>query len=184
MILGSAIKPITGKHPQAVHRTPFYSPIASISENRRLSLTPNMMYFGPPTRENNEAWENICGEGGGRVGISDKRVLRNLPPSIKGWKEGEFIYGIGVCHQLHCLNYIRLALYEHSSTDHGMRLDRCVEFLRQVLTCKADTAMHYWKKAGESAESAWDVSHQCWSFNKVLEWGGKHKITPPPNNDG
>jgi len=61
------------------------------------------MYFGPPTKENNAAWENICGEDGGRVGISDKRVLRHLPQSMKGGKEGEFIYGIGVCHQLHCL---------------------------------------------------------------------------------
>lgn len=61
------------------------------------------MYFGPPTEENNAAWENICGEDGGRVGVSDKRALRNLPPSMKGGKEGEFVYGIGVCHQLHCL---------------------------------------------------------------------------------
>ena len=62
-----------------------------------------MTYFGPPTVENNAAWENICGEDGGRVGISNKRVLKHLPPSIKGGKEGEFIYGIGVCHQLYCL---------------------------------------------------------------------------------
>ncbi|KAG0136795.1 hypothetical protein HOY82DRAFT_598591 [Tuber indicum] len=181
IILGSIVKPSTGKRPPILRRSPFYSPITPISDNRRIPPAPNMIYFGPPTKENNDAWENICGEDDGIVGISDKRVLRNLPRSLKGGKEGEYVYGIGVCRQLHCLNHIRLALYDRSTSEPGTRLDNCIEFLREVLTCKADIAMHYWKKANESE---WDVVHQCWDFNKVVEWAREHRITRLPGVSG
>ncbi|RPA89220.1 hypothetical protein L873DRAFT_1849402 [Choiromyces venosus 120613-1] len=128
MVLGSLIKPSAGKRDWSMERSPFYSPIVPISDNRRFSLNPNKKYFGAPSVENDAAWENICGEEGGRVAISDKRVLRNLPQSIQGANKGEQIYGIGVCYQLHCLrgSYVqggrRYALLESGKRD---RVGRC-----------------------------------------------------------
>jgi hypothetical protein len=102
----------------------------------------------PPTvfehltgHETDEAWWNLTS-----VGVIDLNKEQNekLPvPSVESFRNpGAYPVAIGMFHQLHCLNYLRLSFNmgpnDDPNEDHEARIKHrthCLDYLRQVVMC-------------------------------------------------
>jgi hypothetical protein len=114
---------------------------------------------------------------------------------------GGYLAWAEVNHQLHCLNLMRKAIYwdyyvekEHEfqrersevfwhlgtviqNDNFGMTTnlgipDHCVEMLRQILMCNADTGvqLHHWVKGNPTPIPNSNTWHQCKNFDSILKW--------------
>lgn len=76
-------------------------------------LTPaalRSVYLGPPTNETDAAWQELY-DIGGISSISSAEAAQLSEPTAKVLDEPEsYFVGLDVFHQLHCLNWIRMAL--------------------------------------------------------------------------
>ncbi|KAF1963442.1 hypothetical protein CC80DRAFT_373892, partial [Byssothecium circinans] len=144
----------------------------------------------PPTAEVDAAWDRFWAD---PMSVSAQDVILSgetldavrLPPYFSGgylaWAE--------VKHQLHCLNMVRKAVYwdhyvnitqefqrEHLQT--FTHIDHCIEMLRQVLMCNADTGLqlHHWVKGNPTPIPNSNTWHKCKNFESVLEWTKKKQI--------
>jgi len=165
----------------------FYSPaLVSVEEEvRNFWSRPDDTYFGPPTPERNAAWENICGTGNGIVQLKLNAAEQQLlPSSMPVPTEEEYkIYALSMCHQLHCLNRIRLSFHEgyFPDEDEKTRLfhrDHCIDHLRDNIMCKADVTLDYWQwDVGRNGSFLHvDTVHQCRNFKKIIEWSDENKL--------
>jgi hypothetical protein len=82
---------------------------------------------------------------------------------------------MSVFHQLHCLSY----LAEHFQQGYGgvnlteevaHHSAHCFNYLRQGITCNADTTLE-----GSTGEGPGEGSeHECVDYERLLEWANKH----------
>lgn len=84
-------------------------------------------------------------------------------------------YMMTVFHQLHCLSYI----VEHFQQGYaGVKLEEevahhsvhCINYLRQGITCNADTTLEGKTEAGPGEGS----EHECVDYDALLEWANEH----------
>lgn len=104
----------------------------------------------------------------------------HLQPGIPA--SGGEEYDISVFHQLHCLKYVRLYLYEvlaiaqNGIKNEGERyfvnrtddhVSHCLDYVRQGLMCSADMTVE-WPRREQTGPSSvvdgWGVGHQCKSW--------------------
>lgn len=148
------------------------------------------IYQQEPSPEVDEAWDDLyrhlvvsrinAGQAA-KLGESTLRIAT---------EPDNFVMGLDVFHQLHCLNGIRKVLpnnlpyyLEHNDTAHGVVLEthhaaHCVEMLRQLLICNADISPVTWKwdpLLNRSAPLIYN-EHQCRDFDKVREWAFEHRL--------
>ena len=68
------------------------------------------VYLGPPTNETDAAWQELY-DVGGISSISSEEAARLSEPTAKVLDEpASYFLGLDVFHQLHCLNWVRMAL--------------------------------------------------------------------------
>ncbi|KAJ7869754.1 hypothetical protein B0H14DRAFT_3861135 [Mycena olivaceomarginata] len=117
---------------------------------------------------------------------SQARLLPNKTHPIPG-DEGNYILELDVFHNLHCLNMIRKSLHSDYYSEHLMELahlDHCVDWIRQSLMCAGDTSVVVWQwdPAQKITTFQGSVAHTCRNFEKLREWGKRHKIQTPYDN--
>ncbi|OJJ50082.1 hypothetical protein ASPZODRAFT_58964 [Penicilliopsis zonata CBS 506.65] len=113
-----------------------------------------------------------------------------LPPSLGGgylaWAE--------VSHQLHCVNMLRKAIYAEYYRNRTRDLqqdrhlvykhlvDHCVDLLRQVLLCNADTGiqLHHWVKRNPTPVPNGNTWHKCKDTESILAWTRDRQVIFPP----
>lgn len=100
--------------------------------------------------------------------------------------QSEYLMGVDVFHQLHCLNMLRKALYpgrypasslktrDGKKVNYGnwLHMDHCIESLRQSLTCQADTSPNTfrWLPDTKILVPSLGTVHICRNFSKIQEW--------------
>jgi hypothetical protein len=114
----------------------------------------------------------------GQISASDAEQLPNKTAEI-GTERGQYVVGIDVFHQLHCLNRLRKLLRPeryhlwdnatetdkaewaiHDGMWHSWRLcpvlyltsdcvDHCIDSIRQSLMCSSDISTIYWQWSAE-----------------------------------
>ncbi|KAA8644989.1 uncharacterized protein ATNIH1004_009200 [Aspergillus tanneri] len=74
-----------------------------------------------------------------------------LPETVQLYNDpGYLFYGLGVYHQLHCLNRIRKTFYKekfYADEDPHMievHKNHCFDVIRQALMCHGDISLVYW----------------------------------------
>jgi hypothetical protein len=93
-----------------------------------------------------------------------------------------YMTSLAVFHQLHCLNSIRLALWNSTTdkpSDTKMRhLDHCVDMLRQAVMCGADVSPFIWARDPRDgrAKGISTVVHTCRDFEAIRKWGAEHPM--------
>ena len=90
-----------------------------------------------------------------------------------------YVTGLDVFHQLRCLDLIRKRLDpEYYVNDTQVRVDHCVDQLRQSLMCSSDTATMpwAWNKAREMTIPSARTTHTCRDFDGIREWARSRHV--------
>ncbi|PGH06414.1 hypothetical protein GX51_02426 [Blastomyces parvus] len=131
---------------------PPYSPIREDGYVRYANkrFTPSKLFQSETSDEVEAAWNKTLGSTDGVVQLP-KSIASRLHRSIESFVEpGHYIYGVGMFHQLHCLNRIRRTFYadkffpNETKDDLNFHKNHCFDLLRQSILCAGDVSMVYW----------------------------------------
>ncbi|KAF2828336.1 hypothetical protein CC86DRAFT_241323, partial [Ophiobolus disseminans] len=129
----------------------------------------NRSFSYPPSEHTNRAWRNIFPAEGGFF----------IHPTIAPTRST-----FSVFHQLHCLNALRgaywashrAALAGHKLVDTDLPVDiqesharHCVDLLRQVLMCHADTTLEVVDEKINGVHG-FRTPHQCGNWEQLKAW--------------
>lgn len=67
---------------------------------------------------------------------------------------------------------------DHSPGAMAVHTGHCLDYLRQTVMCKGDTALEYfqWSKEMGRTFLQMDIAHQCVNFDKIVEWSDRHQL--------
>ncbi|KAF6839311.1 hypothetical protein CMUS01_04297 [Colletotrichum musicola] len=139
-----------------------------------------------PSEEVDKAWERVTAEYLFPVKESDILAMRKDPSVVvpmpdKYKMDGETTYMAksAAFHNIHCLDYIRKAVYkEHyypNGTDdnpfHAYHTAHCIMILFEHLTCSGDPGVYLYRWMDEFNRPIADTNiwRKCWDFETVLE---------------
>lgn len=144
-------------------------------------LTNNNQFRGKPRPELDTAWEGLLKYTNVRVTVDDlKKIDRNSVQLSDG--SGDYMAGLDVHHQLHCLKMVYRALhpeYYHLPKAHiEEHIDHCLDSLRQFLMCKADVSIvtYDWLDNHRRPFPNFNVQHECRSFDAVNDWARERSL--------
>ncbi|EGE82471.1 hypothetical protein RJZ56_005912 [Blastomyces dermatitidis] len=129
-----------------------YSPVREDGYVRYVNkrFAPSKLFQSETSDELEAAWNKTLGSTDGVVQLP-KSIASRLDRSIESFVEpGQYIYGVGMFHQLHCLNRIRRTFYAdkffpgESKDDIDFHKNHCFDLLRQSILCAGDVSMVYW----------------------------------------
>ncbi|TDZ74329.1 Cyclochlorotine biosynthesis protein O [Colletotrichum trifolii] len=109
-------------------------------------------YEGRPTDKSNQAWADLVQLGSTSITEQERsRLPFETAPNVL--KNGEYVIGLQVFHQLHCLMSLREQVWHptpfkwengEERTWWELHLDHCLEALRESIVCNADmTPLRY-----------------------------------------
>ncbi|KAF2233440.1 hypothetical protein EV356DRAFT_533666 [Viridothelium virens] len=136
-----------------------------------LSQSP---YTGPPSQENEAAWENLLAPMHMRV--STEELRRANQESVNLPEGGGYLGWMGVFHELHCIKMLREAHYNarpsesltvESKKHWESHLEHCFEMLRQSSVCHADTSLTTFKWHPQKTRPMFNASE---SVHKCVNW--------------
>ncbi|OKL63821.1 hypothetical protein UA08_01095 [Talaromyces atroroseus] len=138
---------------------------------------------GPPSDTVDKAWDDLYQNIG--IVTVNKSLAAKLPDEtieVPGL-DGQYVLGLGVFHQLHCLNMMRKSMYpERYGGTEGMsmenaemiwnHLEHCVDQLRQVIMCYGDlsTVSWEWDEEGDVPVSKFGATRMCRNFDNIHKW--------------
>lgn len=140
-----------------------------------------------PLNATDTSWMKVMPAGGGFISVDDLSD-KSLPPPIRS--RGKNLYNVAVFHQLHCLHMLAeefsnlLGNTQHDA--HGDMSDElmmwhirhCFEYLKNSLTCCADTALEGQKSdTDEPATDGFGAYHVCRDYDSVYDWAKEHRIS-------
>ncbi|KAF2181035.1 hypothetical protein K469DRAFT_671634 [Zopfia rhizophila CBS 207.26] len=150
-------------------------------------ITDMSDYQGWPNDERDALWSDLYRHGMPvQVPASEAPKLPNKTAhyTVKGF-EDDYMVGIDVFHQLHCLNVIRRSFYPQRYPEFGMwhkngtlnmvnwvHLDHCIESIRQSLTCSSDVSPMSlnWLPSRSYMMLSMETYHRCRDFDGLREW--------------
>ncbi|KAK6535731.1 hypothetical protein TWF694_002180 [Orbilia ellipsospora] len=135
------------------------------------------IYQGPPAKKNNDAWTALFIHGLTRISAAEAAPMQNKTLPIPDDPEN-YITSLAVFHQLHCLNAIRMALWNATlirgeEDETNMRhLDHCVDMIRQAIMCHSDISPFVWGRDPRDgkAKGISSVTHTCRDFEAIQKW--------------
>ncbi|ETS75355.1 hypothetical protein PFICI_12299 [Pestalotiopsis fici W106-1] len=140
-----------------------------------------------PLNATDASWMKVMPAGGGFISVDDWSD-KSLPPPIRSRDKN--LYNIAVFHQLHCLHMLAEEFsnllgnnkhhgHEDMSDDLMMwHVSHCFEYLKNSLTCCADTALEGQKSdTDEPATDGFGAYHVCRDFETVFDFARKHRIS-------
>ncbi|KAH8882946.1 hypothetical protein GQ53DRAFT_664950 [Thozetella sp. PMI_491] len=162
-------------------------------------------YRGTPEKSIDDAWARYTQspwfDGGSVVlGVAEDDIRRSRKAGDDEWfnstvrlderNGGGHMATLEVFHQMHCLDEIRRYTYPEyyqRETGHHLRehvvSDHCIDMIRQVLMCHADTGLvvFHWTEERDAATPDFSTWHQCRNPEEILQWAREHEapITHP-----
>ncbi|KII95582.1 hypothetical protein PLICRDRAFT_34492 [Plicaturopsis crispa FD-325 SS-3] len=182
-----------------------YSPAQSAVEYKAVkfhsSWAPDLaIYEQPPSDEVDNAWNDLYKYAISRVPKSEAARLPNKTYPVENEKDKYFV-GLDVFHQLHCLNYLREALYPdyypppepftsnttgattaaeyaHLEKHRVGHIPHCLGVVRQALMCYSDisTVVWQWDEQIQRVMNRVDVMHTCRDFSKIHDWARDNRL--------
>ncbi|EEA27360.1 hypothetical protein TMatcc_004355 [Talaromyces marneffei ATCC 18224] len=186
----------------------YYSPlIQDIDTTPRLvttngSLNWPSVYRQPPGPEVDEAWDEIS-YNMGVFALPEEIALKaglhkgdvRIPAGYQG--SGDYMASLEVTHQLHCVNFLRKAVwfnYPHYKDNNGdefrdpqhvleMHLYHCLETLRQSIMCHADPGIVGYKFVRGREHRPYpdfNTPHKCRDWRGMVDWAYRHSVPGHP----
>ncbi|KAI0976460.1 hypothetical protein F4678DRAFT_417223 [Xylaria arbuscula] len=138
----------------------------------------DMLFDKQETLNTLHSWLPLSSEARGYVQIPNHASYKTLSEpymvAINRSSDGP-AYMMSVFHQLHCLSYV----VDHYQQGYaGVNLTEevahhsahCFDYLRQSITCAADTNLEGETEAGPG----WGSDHICIDYDAVLDWANEH----------
>ena len=92
-------------------------------------------------------------------------------------------FHVSVFHQLHCLDVIRVGFLTNQTHALEHRIQHCLRYLRQILTCHADTTLEV--DIRQVADGSWThvangvgSVHRCKDWTVLRRWVADHSSLP------
>ncbi|PLB50801.1 hypothetical protein P170DRAFT_474357 [Aspergillus steynii IBT 23096] len=163
----------------SLKRIQFYGGIL-VNESGEFDLNLNLngpRYTGHPTRELDAAWDELVGN---YVTLNDQEAARINGEISK--ENGHFFVVPHVQHSLHCVNYLRKALYpkfyptihevKETVPNYWTHIDHCIETLRETIQCNMDMTPvpHVWFEKKNMYIANTQLVHTCRDFEALQRW--------------
>ncbi|KAM3430086.1 hypothetical protein NHJ13734_007893 [Beauveria thailandica] len=139
-------------------------------------------YQGWPDDEKDQLWQDMYSKGMA-VRIDEdsaRRLVNKTEHAPVAGMENDYVVGLDVFHQLHCLNMIRQSIYPRRYNSSIIRQDGTIDFLawshleaiRESLTCSVDVSVvpYRWHPETNIAEPDIRSAHVCRNFTKIRDW--------------
>ncbi|GAB0136510.1 hypothetical protein EsDP_00004810 [Epichloe bromicola] len=133
---------------------PVYSPVREDGAEHYFNTQyqPDKIFQSPPSDQVDKAWHDWLQEHDHLFKFPKHKAKQfGLPEAIELYNDpGYGAYGLGVYHQMHCLNRIRKSFYperyypgesQHEVLHHT---NHCFDVLRQTVLCHGDISVVYW----------------------------------------
>ncbi|KAF8913304.1 hypothetical protein CPB85DRAFT_571732 [Mucidula mucida] len=137
------------------------------------------IYEQDPSEEVDAAWKELTRYTVSKITKAEAQQMANHTYPLVH-KEGYYMSGLDVFHQLHCLDMLRMSLYPeyypsmavHSTHLHRAHMAHCVGHVRQALMCNADITpiVWQWEEDAQLVRRKDDVPHTCKSFERIHQW--------------
>ncbi|KAK1755484.1 hypothetical protein QBC47DRAFT_413247 [Echria macrotheca] len=149
-------------------------------------------YQGWPDDEKDALWMDLY-----RYGISlavsssdyDKMIDTTEKMPVRGFEQ-DYVVGLDVFHQLHCLNMIRMGFYPGRYNTSLLKpdgtinylqwvhVDHCIESIRQSVMCHADIATftYRWSDKDKIMKPELGSTHICRNFTIVREYAMERNV--------
>ncbi|KAK4191062.1 hypothetical protein QBC35DRAFT_529392 [Podospora australis] len=185
--------------------TSFYSPLLEPDANAieyedvlfRGALHHTNIYKGKPNKKMDEAWAILTHLNSSMVPREAVERVHKSPNAVHYSKEegGQYMIGVEVFHQMHCLNLLRMYTYreyydlpenrpvEFTDPEDILRhhVDHCIDMLRQTLACQGDVGIitSNWVR-GYTQYPDFSTWHKCRKLDKIVNWLDKHSLPHNP----
>ncbi|KAK0648253.1 hypothetical protein B0T16DRAFT_455738 [Cercophora newfieldiana] len=178
-----------------------YSPAADLVEyqlvrfdkgyGKNTSDGRRIVYGGRANEQIDAAWDDLYF--GAYVRITDEEARQLDEPTAPLHVGGGHIMSLDVYHQLHCLNFLRMALqpdyyeFHQPADDFEKHLAHCVNDLRQALQCAADITPLTFTRTTLNGRVAYDPSphfemrRTCRNWDKINNWARERSLMNDPN---
>ncbi|KAH7412777.1 hypothetical protein BKA64DRAFT_637469 [Cadophora sp. MPI-SDFR-AT-0126] len=161
--------------------------ILSVKINQTSSI-----FNAEPSPEVDDAWASLFQYANIRITKQEVQQLGRSSVALSDGS-GDYFGTLDVYHQLHCLflmsnfkKYIRQYVHQDYYTvkdtnvpvkDH-VTPDHCIEMLRQVIMCKADTALmtYEWLPDFPGPWPNFGIQHECVNWEKIDNWSKERSI--------
>ncbi|KAM0745102.1 hypothetical protein ACQRIT_000486 [Beauveria bassiana] len=152
---------------------------------------------GMPTDKTDQLWNELYEFGISRLSSFEASKLPNETAALP-YTSGQYPIQLGVFHQLHCLNNVRMALYpeRYSSAFHDLfatdgdgtifnhtshdanHLSHCVDSLRLTIMCHSDVTPLTWvyDELKRQPLPTLYVQHTCRKFAAIQDWAAERAI--------
>ncbi|KAI2634102.1 hypothetical protein GGS26DRAFT_589945 [Hypomontagnella submonticulosa] len=143
------------------------------------------LYAGYPNPEIDKAWNDlIYGAGIDLPTDMIGRLKDDTWEEINGGEGGMWRTGLDVFHQLHCLDYVRKALYpdyyvqEDITRLFWLHVEHCIDYIRQALMCFSDATpvRLLWRKESHYLIPQFDQFHTCRNFDLLKSFSEDHAL--------
>ncbi|KAE9391701.1 hypothetical protein BT96DRAFT_888515 [Gymnopus androsaceus JB14] len=152
-------------------------------------------YEMAPSPEVDAAWANLTSTAKIASSISREqaKMMPNRTYPILG-HDGQYMIVLHMYHLLHCLVSLPFITWLHPldyptfAEDSNVTMSHarhCIGSLRQSIMCTADTTpvVFQWSDRAGGALSRTDVNHVCRDFDRIVEWGERHRFDGIENID-
>ncbi|KAH7348464.1 hypothetical protein BKA65DRAFT_476878 [Rhexocercosporidium sp. MPI-PUGE-AT-0058] len=148
----------------------------------KINQTSNI-FNAEPSPEVDDAWASLFRYA--NIRVTKDEIERTGRPSVElNDGSGDSFGTLDVYHQLHCLKYIRQYVhqdyYKVRDTNVPVKehVNHCIEMLRQVVMCKADTALmtYEWLSDFPGPWPNFGIQHECVNWEKIDNWSKERSI--------
>ncbi|ESZ96356.1 tat pathway signal sequence [Sclerotinia borealis F-4128] len=183
-----------------MQRSTVWSPVwedvnaAYIPERFNGILDAPSKFRGPPSTAVDEAWSSL--DDVGSISLDEKTFLRaggttenaRMPDELGGG----YMADVEVLHQMHCLNFVRMAAYSDHYRDIAPEWQDSnrtfhihLEMIRINLLCQADGGIipFRWVEDYQRPLPDFSTPHKCRDWNSVMDWAKERQVIMPPHYD-
>ncbi|GAQ46496.1 hypothetical protein ANI_1_1444104 [Aspergillus niger] len=133
---------------------PPYSPLRDdgVVQYINMKYEPDPEFQSPIVAGKEDPWTRwaLENDNGFKMDIETAKK-HGLPKSVELYNDpGYLVYGLGVYHQLHCLNRLRKSFYPDvfypnmSAEQVEIHKNHCFDAIRQAILCHGDISLIYW----------------------------------------
>ncbi|KAK0185496.1 hypothetical protein F5146DRAFT_1005480 [Armillaria mellea] len=127
--------------------------VPGLADSEVYTYVGNSEHYNLDTQLAVSEWDRLLPPGGGMLHLGP-----NQQP-----------FSISMFHQLHCLNIIRAGLMESKRAADEQPLQHCMNYLRQMVLCRADGQLQSVRRSTGGGVTAWSQPRVCRNWRTVYD---------------